>query len=403
MFKPKVSIVIPVYNGENFLKEAIDSALAQTYDNCEVIVVNDGSKDGTEEIALSYGDRIRYFYKENGGVASALNLGIHKMQGEYFSWLSHDDLYFPTKIEKQLEALKQVGAVEVPIYGKWESLIMPDGVKKALAPEYRFTEEELQNGVFPVLFGLIHGCAMLIHKSHFDRVGLFNEALLTSQDYDMWFRIFRNQRVIYIKEPLIYSRTHAAQGSNTIEQFQTNCANIQMDMVSRLNEKEIRDLFGSKYQMYYHMLMMAETCSWNSCIDEWLPKFLEEKEPEGIDYLFKLRENETIILYCAGKNGRRFQKELLAHGIKITAFCDSNELLWGTEINGVCCISPQELPKAALIIVTKDYPEELMDSLKKVGYDKVMGCSELNRMLYLSVPPKENVMKYFNRRTSVGE
>ena len=75
----KVSIIIPVYNGSNYLKEAIESALAQTYDNVEVLVVNDGSNDGgaTEQIALSYGERIRYFKKENGGVASALNVGIH--------------------------------------------------------------------------------------------------------------------------------------------------------------------------------------------------------------------------------------------------------------------------------------------------------------------------------------
>jgi glycosyltransferase involved in cell wall biosynthesis len=78
---PKVSIVIPVYNGSNYLKEAIDSALGQTSKDVEIIVVNDGSNDGgqTEAIAKSYGDKIRYFYKENGGVASALNLGIKNM------------------------------------------------------------------------------------------------------------------------------------------------------------------------------------------------------------------------------------------------------------------------------------------------------------------------------------
>ena len=78
-FNPLVSIVIPVYNGENYLKEAIDSALAQTYKNIEVIVVNDGSSDKTDEICKSYGSKIRYFKKENGGVSTALNLGIEKM------------------------------------------------------------------------------------------------------------------------------------------------------------------------------------------------------------------------------------------------------------------------------------------------------------------------------------
>ena len=105
-FQPLVSIVIPVYNGSNYMREAIDSALAQSYERVEVIVVNDGSTDDTEQIALSYGERIRYFRKENGGVSSALNLGIKEMKGEYFSWLSHDDLYTPDKIEVQIDALR---------------------------------------------------------------------------------------------------------------------------------------------------------------------------------------------------------------------------------------------------------------------------------------------------------
>lgn len=108
---PLVSIVIPVYNGSNYLAQAIDSALGQTYPNCEVLVVNDGSDDGgaTAELALSYEEKIRYFEKENGGVATALNLGIRQMRGEYFAWLSHDDLYKPEKIELQVKAALDSG------------------------------------------------------------------------------------------------------------------------------------------------------------------------------------------------------------------------------------------------------------------------------------------------------
>jgi glycosyltransferase involved in cell wall biosynthesis len=109
MNNPLVSIVIPVYNGSNYLSEAIDSALSQTYKNIEIIVVNDGSNDNgkTRDIALSYGEKIRYFEKENGGVATALNLGIREMRGEYFSWLSHDDVYYPDKIETQVEYINK--------------------------------------------------------------------------------------------------------------------------------------------------------------------------------------------------------------------------------------------------------------------------------------------------------
>lgn len=113
MIMPKVSIVIPVYNGENFLREAIESALNQSYKNKEVIVVNDGSTDGeqTAAIANSFGSAIRYFHKENGGVASALNVALRSMQGDFFTWLSHDDLISPNRIETDVrlfQANKQI-------------------------------------------------------------------------------------------------------------------------------------------------------------------------------------------------------------------------------------------------------------------------------------------------------
>src|SRR5262245_28831390 len=127
---PKVSIVIPVYNGADYLAHAIDSALAQTYPAIEVVVVNDGSSDGgaTEAVARVYGDRIRYFAKPNGHVASALNFGIREMRGAFFSWLSHDDLYFPEKVEAQMALLE--GADERTIvYSDFEVLEVRSGVR----------------------------------------------------------------------------------------------------------------------------------------------------------------------------------------------------------------------------------------------------------------------------------
>ena len=122
-FNPKVSIIIPVYNGANYMREAIDSALAQSYNNFEVIVINDGSTDNSEEIALSYGTKIRYFAKPNGGVSTALNLGIANMVGDYFSWLSHDDLYLKDKISTQIQFLSQLENKDSSIiYGDWHAI-----------------------------------------------------------------------------------------------------------------------------------------------------------------------------------------------------------------------------------------------------------------------------------------
>ena len=161
MGKPLVSIVIPVYNGANYMKEAIDSALNQTYPNCEVIVVNDGSNDNgaTEKIALSYGDRIRYIKKENGGVATAVNRGIKEMKGEYFSWLSHDDYYYPQKIEKQIEAIEKSGDKTAIAHSNFDFLNMTTGEKTSVDWLKQYDMQQLTNSNFAPVFL----CLSLIH------------------------------------------------------------------------------------------------------------------------------------------------------------------------------------------------------------------------------------------------
>jgi glycosyltransferase involved in cell wall biosynthesis len=214
-FNPKVSIVIPVYNGSNYVKEAIDSALSQTYDNVEVIVVNDGSTDGgkTDEICESYGDRIRYFLKENGGVASALNMGIEKMEGEYFSWLSHDDVYYPEKVEKQVEALSKLKNKRAIIYSKYEIIDVLGEKIEDVNFEEEYDLESLNKPLFPFFHLLLNGCTMLVHQTHFERVGTFNKDLSTTQDYDLWFRILKNAEIHYVGSTILKSRAHPNQES----------------------------------------------------------------------------------------------------------------------------------------------------------------------------------------------
>jgi hypothetical protein len=230
---PLVSIVIPVYNGADYLREAIDSALAQTYDNCEVLVVNDGSTDNgvTESIALSYGDRIRYFRKENGGVASALNLGIREMRGELFSWLSHDDAYLPDKCRAQVEFWRQCGDVRTVIYADihivdargeiTDTRSMPD-----------MTEKDALCRIWGSSF--LNGCAMLIPRSLLLEAGGFNESLPTTQDHDLWLRLALVQKANFRRYPgvVLLSRHHGGQGSQLhIRAHRRECAKLFSDYV----------------------------------------------------------------------------------------------------------------------------------------------------------------------------
>ncbi len=391
---PKISIIIPVYNGENYLKEAIDSALAQTYDNYEIIVINDGSVDHTEEIALSYGKKLRYLKKENGGVASALNLGIKKMDGEYFSWLSHDDVYYPEKLQVQIEHLRKAGNMTLPVYGNWDIFYMEDKNIEKRPVDFRYHEKQMCNGVVPVVYGLVNGCNMLIHRCHFDRVGLFNEALLTAQDYDMWFRIFRDRTLLYINEPLIKYRVHKTQGSNVIEDYEKNCQDFQIKMIQDLNKGEVESLFGGYYKFYFDMLMMAKNNHWKDVYKKVWKLFLDEKGivKEQLQFL----KGKRLVLFCAGRNGKRLKRELYLRGIDIYSFCDSDQEKWYTQIEDVKCIPPDELRTDDIILVTKDEPSDIILELKRRRFKNLYTYEEIANLVFESIPLKERVLSYFN-------
>lgn len=212
---PKVSIIIPVYNGSNFLANAIDSALAQTYRNIEVVVVNDGSTDNgeTERIALSYGKKISYYRKKNGGVASALNFGIKKMTGEYFSWLSHDDIYEKTKIEEEVEYLLAQPNPANTIVASNTFALFENGIKK---------KEKINQTVFDNHFDIflgasarvgLNGCSLLIPRDILIKNGGFREGLPVTQDYDLWSRLKDVSKFVLLNKYLVVYRHHDMQDS----------------------------------------------------------------------------------------------------------------------------------------------------------------------------------------------
>ena len=221
-FNPLISIAIPVYNGANYLAEAIDSALAQTYSPIEILVINDGSTDqeATRKVALAYCDRIRYFEKKNGGVASALNVAIREMKGDWFSWLSHDDLFLPEKTQRQVEYLSK--SKTAIVYGDY-SLIDEKG--RAIAGETGVVPLAAKRNMFhQLLSGFpVNGCTTLIHRNVFERIGFFNEDLPTIQDYDFWFRCAKEIDFHLMSEVLIKSRIHADQDTNKKPLRQYEC------------------------------------------------------------------------------------------------------------------------------------------------------------------------------------
>lgn len=250
-FNPLVSIVIPVYNGENYMREAIDSALGQTYKNIEVIVVNDGSKDRSDEIARSYGNKIRYFKKENGGVSTALNLAIKNMKGEYFSWLSHDDVYLPEKIECQIEVLRHLEDKTTVINCNNMRI---NGYGELIAYRiYVIPKKYRDKPLYYFFTSQISGCGLLLHKSYFEKLGDFDTSLRIAQDYAMWFKIFRQRdtHIYHIDKSLMKMREHPAQVTNTSNIYLTESDDFWSGTLKQITDEEIRFTFADALSFYF--------------------------------------------------------------------------------------------------------------------------------------------------------
>lgn len=287
-FQPLVSIVIPVYNGSNYMREAVDSALAQTYEHLEVIVVNDGSTDDTEQIALSYGERIRYFRKENGGVSSALNLGISKMKGAYFSWLSHDDIYSPTKVSDAINLLKRHGQLGNRCLAYTGSKfisatgeILFDGLKR-FQPELLYSNNEvLQNMTRK---GTPNGCCFLIPRDIFSEVGYFDETLRYSQDALMWYRLFLSDCTLISDDHCnVMSRIHKKQVTVTRRDLFEHDAEI----IAKYLAKPLMDADPTGKLLYDYTKRLTRNC----CKDaiSYLARYMSETRTFSKTTLFRLQ------------------------------------------------------------------------------------------------------------------
>lgn len=226
MYQPLVTIVIPVYNGANYLSESINSALEQTYKNKEIIVVNDGSNDNgeTQKVALSFGDKITYLCKENGGVSSALNLCIENMHGEWLSWLSHDDLYYPDKVEAEVnyvgDLLKKNPELDlnrVVVRCAAESI---DKNGKTIL-KYNYSDVKEKEPLIEMILNNVYnyrlaGCSFLLPADAFKKVGKFNENIRTVSDAEYWYRLlFAGYDFYYLDRCLIRGRVHKKQVGKT--------------------------------------------------------------------------------------------------------------------------------------------------------------------------------------------
>lgn len=216
------SVIIPAYNAEKFIKRSLGSVLSQTYRDFELIVVDDGSKDGTRDVVAQYeDDRIRYIYQQNGGVSSARNTGIRESKGEFICFLDSDDEWAVDHLAVHASMIQRYGHCGMFMTGYDLRLNNGEIIHKSQqllrgVAEDPFTSDNgfdtmIKNGYF------FNTNTICCKREVFDRVGLFEVGVKNGEDDDMWFRIFTYYPIAVSKKATtIYDRANCGATGNRL-------------------------------------------------------------------------------------------------------------------------------------------------------------------------------------------
>lgn len=219
-----VTTIIPAYDAEQFLRATLDSALAQTHRDCEIIVVDDGSTDGTTELVQQYQNFVRLIRQQNAGPAAARNHGVRAASGTWIAFLDSDDTWMPEKLQRQLVKASESGASFV--YTNRENIGDCRHVSRYQSDTITLLEgdiyEELMMGNFITL------SSVMVRRDLFLQSGGFNEdlSLRAVEDWDLWLRIAAQHEVALCPEPLVRYRFHSGGISRSVSLMEKNIFNV---------------------------------------------------------------------------------------------------------------------------------------------------------------------------------
>ena len=193
-----ISVIIPTYNRRNTLPRAVESVLNQTYKPIEIIVVDDGSTDGTKEMFSDMYPLVRYIYQVNSGVSSARNTGIKSAGGDWIALLDSDDEWLPEKLDRQVKLLQDNTEIRFCHTNEiW--------IRNNVRINQRKKHQKYGGNIFKKCLDIcrISPSSSLFHMSVINDVGLFDESLVVCEDYDLWLRITAKYTVLFLDQPLI--------------------------------------------------------------------------------------------------------------------------------------------------------------------------------------------------------
>jgi len=263
-----VSVIIPTFNRSAFLKESIESVLAQTYRDFELIVVDDGSTDNTPEIMSLFEVKISTITSKHEGPSAARNRGIMAAQGEFIAFLDSDDLWLPDKLEKQINFFRSNPEVFVC---QTEEIWIRNGVRVNPREKHKKYSGWIFDRCLPLC--IVSPSAVMIHRNVFDRVGLFDETMPACEDYDLWLRIAPHYQIYLIEEPLAIKR-----GGHPDQQSKRVPALDSFRIQALCKALESGDLTPSQYDKAFEELKKKCFIFGNGCLkrgkkQEW-EKFL---------------------------------------------------------------------------------------------------------------------------------
>jgi glycosyltransferase involved in cell wall biosynthesis len=272
---PTVNVIIHTFNNEKFIAETVESVLSQTYNDYEIIVVDDGSEDGTRDALLPYMQKIRYHYKENGGIASAKNAGVRLSDTAFIAFLDHDDLWVPDKLKIQMEHFNsnpQLGLV----YAKYTSFRNDE--------ELRTKPEKGYSGwIFKKLLSksVIQTSTVVVRRECLNAVGPYDESFKLADEYDMFLRVAKRFQCGFVDKALTRYRVHDRNASRNDLLFDKENLRVFKKVYNGytdLDEKE-KKILRKRIAMYsikvagglYNQGQLEESMKYQKEAREYLP------------------------------------------------------------------------------------------------------------------------------------
>jgi len=219
---PLVTVIIPTYNSGEFIAQAVESVLKQTYHHHEIIVVDDGSTDGTKNLFCDFHGDVKYFYQQNRGPAAARNTGIKVAKGEYICFLDADDMWMPNKLEVQLAFMAQHGDIGL-LFSDEEEFDGERVLNRSILEERLFhsdiiSQTPIQEPFRKLLIeDFVPTSMVMARKDCFEKAGFFDESLRVCEDRDMWCRIAAYFGIACLPLILGKKRVHESNISDNAE------------------------------------------------------------------------------------------------------------------------------------------------------------------------------------------